>query len=136
MPTYKQLSRIPRWIKIRKTFEDFAVAGFTNDIEIYTLPVRGVIHASQIVPVTDFSGGTIATYTISLGVAGDLTKASTPKNVFTGAPDTPAIGAGGGLYSISGDTTIRAAAISTVGNLDAATTGVVDIYLLVSQLPE
>lgn len=130
------LSNTPQWVKVTKAYTDFSTAGVTNDISIYTLQAKEYISDVKIIPTTAFSGGTIATYTISVGIAGLLTKYAIATNVFTGnttlgAVHTPLIG----LESISTTTDIRAQAVSTVGNLNAATAGSVDIYLLVATLP-
>lgn len=125
-----------QWIKVNKIFSNFSIAGVTNDISIYTLPIKGYIHDVKIVPTTAFSGGIIATYTISVGIAGSLAKYAIATNTFTGNTTATAIHAPlVGLESTSGTTDIRAQAISTVGNLNAAVAGSVDIYLLVSILP-
>lgn len=131
-----QIKIFPRWVKVTKSYTDFSTGGLTNDISIYTLPIKGYIHDIKIVPTTAFSGGLIATYTISVGISGALTKYAIATNVFTGNTTlntihTPLVG----LESTSGTTDIRAQAVSTVGNLSAATAGSVDIYLLVSTLP-
>lgn len=126
----------PRWVKVTKTYSDFSTAGLTNDISIYTLPAKGYISDIKIVPSTAFSGGTIATYTISVGISGSLAKYAIATNTFTGnstlnAVHTPLIG----MESVGSTTDIRAQAISTIGLLNAATAGSVDIYLLISILP-
>lgn len=123
-----------QWVKVTKTFSDFSTAGLTNSITVYTLPIKGVIHSVMLSPTTSFSGGTIATYTISVGVGGTLAKYCVATNAFTGFT-LPAISAIAGVESTSASTSIQATAISTIGNLSAATQGSVDIYLLVSILP-
>jgi hypothetical protein len=125
---------VARWIKITKSYSDFATAGATNNIEIYSLPSKGVVHMVQINPSVPFSGGTIATYTISVGTSGVLAKYATATNVFTGST-LPAISVLPAIESVSGATSIRAAAISSVGLLNAATQGNVEIWLFVSILP-
>lgn len=124
----------PQWIKIIKSYSDFAAAALTNDIEIYSLAAKNMIHAVQIFPSTTFSGGLINGYTISVGIAGNLVKYSVATNVFTGAAlAQPSVISG--VESMSGATSIRAQAVSGVGNLNTAVQGTVDIYLLVSKLP-
>lgn len=130
------LPNIPSWVKVTKAYTDFATAGLTNDISIYTLQAGSFIHDVKIIPTTAFSGGIIASYTISVGISGSLNKYAIATNVFTSnltvnAIHTPLVG----LESLSATTDIRAQAISTVGNLNAATAGVVSFYLLISQLP-
>lgn len=130
---YDILSPTLSWIKVTKTFSDLSAASLTNDIEVLSLPAKGVIHAVEIVPTTAFTGGLIATYTISVGIAGNFTKYRGATNVFTGFTlPTPA--ANIGMESTTVATSIRAQAISTVGLLNAATQGSADIYLLVSNL--
>jgi hypothetical protein len=124
----------PQWIKITKSYTDFATAGLTNDIEIFSLPARSMIHATQIYAPTKFSGGLISAFTISVGITGTLTKYAAAVSVFTAATlQQPS--AITGIESISAATSIRAQAISVTGNLNAATQGAVEIYLLVSKLP-
>jgi hypothetical protein len=124
-----------QWIKITKTYTDFSTAGLTNTISIYTLPAKGVVHGVQLNPSVAFSGGLIATYTISVGITGNNVKYQAATNVFTGASFTVNTSALMFVENIGGTTTINATAISTVGNLNAATAGSVDIWLLVSTLP-
>lgn len=124
---------IPHWVKVSKTYSNFSTAGLTNDISIYTLPAKGYIHDIKIVPTTAFSGGTIAAYTISVGISGSLAKYAIATNTFTGnvtvgAIHTPLVG----MESVSSTTDIRAQATSVTGLLNAATAGSVDIYILIS----
>lgn len=123
-----------QWKKVTKVYTDFSTAGVTNNIEIYLLPVKGVIHAVLVSPTVAFAGGLIATYTISVGIAGTLAKYAPATNAFTGFT-LPVISVITGIESLSGTTSIKASAISTVGNLSAATAGSVDFYLLISTLP-
>lgn len=123
-----------QWKKVTKVYTDFSTAGVTNNIEIYLLPVKGVIHAVLVSPTVAFAGGLIATYTISVGIAGTLAKYAPATNAFTGFT-LPVISVITGIESLSGTTSIKASAISTVGNLSAATAGSVDFYLLISLLP-
>lgn len=126
----------PQWIKITKSYSDFSTAGLTNDISIYTLPIKGYIHDVKIVPTTAFSGGLISAYTVSVGTSGSLAKYAIAANTFTGNTTLAAVHAPiAGLESTSGTTDIRAQAVAITGLLNTATAGSVDIYLLVSTLP-
>ncbi len=122
----------PQWVKITKSYTDFAAAAFTNDISIYSLPAGGVIQDVIINPTISFSGGTIATYTLSIGKGGNLVLWSAPAPIFTGALISNA-----GFLPVTqlSAEDVRASVISTVGLLNAATQGSVDIYLLVAVLP-
>lgn len=123
-----------QWIKVTKSYTDFSAASLTNTITIATLPVNSVITNSFMVVRTGFLGGTIATYTISLGY---LTVAS----VMPAINSFAAVGITTGTSSLSpglnliGTSPITATAVSTVGLLNAATQGSVDIYILTGTLP-
>lgn len=124
----------PKWIKVTKTFTDFSTAALTNTSVVYTLPIKGVVHSVMLVPTVAFAGGLIATYTISVGISGTVAKYAVATNVFTGFT-LPAMSVIPGVESTTSTTDIIASATSTVGNLNAATTGSIDIYILTSILP-
>ena len=127
------LTLSPQWIKVTKSYTDFATAGLTNDIEIYSLPAGAMIHRVIIKHTTAFAGGTISAYTLSVGVASNLVKYATAFNVFQ-AVDGTTLQLSNNLDIENWDaaTSIRGAAISVTGLLDAATTGTVEFHLLVS----
>lgn len=126
----------PYWVKVTKTFSDFSTAATTNSITIYTLPANSVVHSVIVNNTAGFGGGGIATYTLSTGISGSLAKYSSAASVIIGgATAFTATSATVFLENTSGTTNILATAISTVGNLNAATTGAVTFYILVSQLP-
>lgn len=131
------IGSVPVWIKVSKGYKDFAAAALTNDISIYTLPVYGYVHDVKIIPIEAFSGGTVASYTLSVGKSAPFTSLAIATNVFTG--NTTLSAAHSALpmvFSKAANTDVRALATSTVGNLTEATSGIVDFYLLVSTLPQ
>lgn len=123
----------PTWIKVTKVFGDLAAAALTNDIQLLSLAAGGFIHAAKIKHSAAFTGGAIATYTLSIGIVGNLTKYAPAFNVFQ-APGNTVLQASGlaGSENHAAAVSIRLAAVSTVANLNAATAGSVDIWLLVS----
>lgn len=127
------LSVYPSWTKITKTYTDFSTAGLSNTITIATLPAKSVVHSVIVNPTTTFTGGLIASYSVSVGMVTtiDLMPASSIFTIPTRPIPSNLLLAG----SIGSTQAITATAISTVGNLSAATQGSVDIYLLVSTLP-
>ena len=132
-PGQSGISTTPQWVKITKTFTDFSADALSNSISIYTLPIKGYIHDVKIVPTTAFSGGTILTYTISVGINGSTAKYCVANNVFTGNTTVSAVHTAiAGMESNSATADIKATATTTVGNLSAATAGSADIYILVS----
>jgi hypothetical protein len=124
---------LPKWVKVTMGFADFSAAALTSSPEVYSLPAGGVIHAVKIKHSAAFTGGTIATYTISVGIVGTVAKYSAAFNVFQAPGNTvQQLTSTVGTENHGAVTSIKATAVSTVGNLDAATTGSVDIWLLVS----
>lgn len=128
---------VPRWVKVTKTFTDFSTAGTGKTLTVYTLPTGGVLHAIKAKATAAFAGGAITTYTISGGQTGNTTAILGSFNVHT----VPAFSANSltnaslcyqELYPGGGDGVITATAISTGANLNAATTGSIDFFLLVS----
>lgn len=127
---------LPKWTKITKTYSDFSIAALTNSIEILSLPAKGVIHAVKLKHSTLFSGGTITTYTISIGIVGSLAKYITASNVKATVGDlVQYVSSTLGTEGNAAVTSIKATAISTLDNLDEATQGSVDIWILYSVLP-
>lgn len=134
--TQAALNATPHWIHVTKAYTDFAQLALQSNIEVLSLPTKGVIHAAYAFVTTNFSGGIIATYTISIGISGNFTKYLPATNVFSSsgilpgfATTTPA------PENYAGVTSIRAQATSTVANLNSASQGVVEIYILYSILP-
>lgn len=121
-------------VKITKSFTDFAVAAPTNDISIFTLPAKAIIHHVAIYPVTSFIGGDLEMtgYGISIGIIGDLDK-------YTGLwsmqpPILPFLSEVQLIESMTTTTDIRAAASGFGTNLNEATQGVVDMWIYYSVL--
>lgn len=129
-------SRVMRAVKVTKTFTDFATAGLTNDIEIFSLPAKGVIHTVVQKHTTAFSGGTIASYTTSVGIAGNFTKYSGAFDVFQAVGNTTfKFDELPNMENFGAATSIRALATATGDNLDQAAAGSVDFYILYTVLP-
>lgn len=133
-----RIPQAPKWIKVTKSYTNFATAALINDISIYTLTAKQYIHDIKIVPTTAFSGGVVSSATMSVGITGALTKYAIATNIFTGNTTTNLVHAPlAGLESTSGSTDIRGS-IVIVGvamTLNDLTAGSVDFYLLISTLP-
>lgn len=123
----------PVWVKVTKTFGNLSAAALTNDIEVLSLAAKGVIHAVKIKHSAAFTGGAIAAYTVSVGIVGNLTKYAPAFDVFQ-APGSTVMQISNliGTENQGAATSIRLAATSTGANLNAATSGSVDIWILVS----
>ena len=124
------------WTPYTVTFASLSAAALTNSIVLATLPAKTVLHAAVIKHSTAFGGGTIASYTLSIGLAATVDKYATAFNVFQ------AVGASVGQLShalfcenFSVSTPVLLTATSTVGLLNAATAGSATIWLLTTTLP-
>ncbi len=131
------LTGIATWTKFTKTFSDFAVAATSNDIELFSLPLKTVIHRVVIKHTLNFGGGGITSYTVSVGLVGDLVKYSPAFDVFTVASNTNFLLTNTtNMENFGAATSIRINAITDFDkNLDVVTQGSVDVYVLQSVLP-
>ena len=62
---------VPAWIKVTKTFADFAAAATSNTITLFTLPAKGLIHEVFAKHTVQFGGGSLTAYTMRVGVPGN-----------------------------------------------------------------
>lgn len=129
----------PQWYKYTKTYADLSAASTTNDVQLLSLPAKGVVHGVYIQHTAAFGGGGIGGYTLDVGI-------STNHGYFLGAFGVNTAPSGSGPFYSSAHTypdmldgysatSIRLYATSTGANLSAATTGSVDVYLNYSVLP-
>ena len=127
---------VPFWTKYTVTYSQLAAGALTNDIQLFSLPARGTIHAVVVKHSASFTGGAIATYTLSVGITGTLAKYASAFNVFQ-APGNTVLQSSGGTFTENtvAATSVRVAATSTGANLSAATAGSATIWVLTSTLP-
>lgn len=129
----------PVWTKYSTGHAALQAAALTNNITLFTLPAKAVIHKIILKQTTAFLGTLIATYTISIGIAGSLTKYIAIYDVMAAvASSTFGVGAASINFSpedFSSGVAIKISAVSTVANLNQSTAGAVDTYVLTSLLP-
>jgi hypothetical protein len=123
----------PIWTKYTKTFADFSAASLTATAALLTLPIKGVVHATFINVTTAFTGGLVASLTLSVGTGGSPLKYSTAINAFVSGQQVPQPLMG--VESLSGTTAIIVTATGTVGLLNTLTQGSADFWILQSTLP-
>lgn len=127
----------PAWIKITKTYSDLAAAATTNTIALHTLAIKGVIHEVVVHATQAFSGGSLVAYTLTLIADGNnlfssYSVMSASDTTFTHQKsDNPYCT----IFDFGATSAIQLRADSGGANLNAATQGSVDIYLLLSTLP-
>lgn len=128
------LTNIPRWIKTTKTFTDLAAAATTNSITLFTLPAGGIIHGIKVKHSTVFNP-TTGTYTLTVGVSGQAAKYCDARVVSSAPSSTDFFLATVPMdsYDHASTKAITITATTTTANLNTATTGSVDVWLLVSE---
>ncbi len=127
----------PKWTKYSVVHTALQAAALTNNIELFSLPAKTVIHKVIIKPTTAFAGTT--SYTLSVGIAGTLAKYIAAFDVKQVVANTT-FGVAAATINATPEnfgsaTSIRLAAVSTVEDLDDSTAGAADIYVLTSTLP-
>lgn len=137
--TSVQLTSTSYWTKYTVLYSALSTAGLTNNIELFSLPAKAVVQKVIIKTSTAFTGGLVATYTLSVGISGTLAKYIAAFDVKQAVGATVFGFSAATVASTPEDfgsaTSIKVAAISTVANLDQATQGSADIYVLTSLLP-
>lgn len=130
-----QIGAIPVWVKVGNalSYTTFQTAGTTKSNTLFSLLAGGVIHAVKIKHSTSFTGGAIATMTMSVGIAGTNDKYASAYDVFQAVSGTAFELSGSlGTESHTAATNITITATSTVANLSALTAGAVDVWALLS----
>lgn len=110
-------------------------AALTGDITLDTLPPGSVVRAASIHATTVVAGGAIATATAQLKINSTLLGPAAA-NVFTGAgvENTAglfmaAVGTQIGVANLGTANTLKLTLTTTVGNLNAATTGQIEVIV-------
>jgi hypothetical protein len=123
----------PSWREYTVSHTALQTAAMANDIELFSLPAAGIIHAVKTKHSVQFAGTGITDYKLSVGIVGTLAKYSAAWDV-----DTAVAGTNFQLSSTVGSedhgaaTSIRLAATTTGANLDQSTAGTVTVWVLVS----
>lgn len=121
--------------KITVTHTQFQVASTTRDIEIFTLPAGARVESVTMKHKDRFLGGSIASYTISVGITGDLAKYASAFDVDQVTGDQVLQDSDNFVMEDwVATTSVRAAAISAGDDLDKSTSGDIEIFIKVSQI--
>ena len=123
------------WRKVVVKYSQFDAADTTDTVTLYTTKRFETIERIVMRRDVDFSGGSLTTYTISVGKAGAVTKYQAAIDVFTGVSngDTNSIVTTGPGVEPSATAIIATATGSH--NLSTATAGQVTFFILVSEMP-
>ena len=119
--------------KFTASWSDFVGFGATSgDIELFSLPAGGIITMVKIKHSTGFTGTAQTSFTLSVGIVGNLIKYHPAYEVNATAnpagPTTFSIDSQVGSENHGSATSIRLAANSDV-NLSALTAGAVDVWV-------
>lgn len=125
----------PEWVKVGAAlpFTAFQTAALTKTNTLFSLIAGGIVHAVKIKHSASFTGGAIASCTMSVGIAGTVDKYASAFDVFQAVSGTAfELSDALGSESHTAATNITITATSTVANLAALTTGTVDVWALLS----
>jgi hypothetical protein len=127
---------LPIWHKYTISESAFTAASSTENIELFQLPAKASIHNIIIKHTTSFTGGSVTSFTLSVGVSGNLTKYASAYDVFqaTGASNHQASNTFD-MENYGAATSIRLTAVSAGGNVADVTAGTVEVYVLWGILP-
>lgn len=129
------LSATPSWSKLTESlaYSAFATAATSQNVPLATLPGGCIVHGIKIIVRNAFAGPSISTYTLSVGTAANPTQLASAFGVTSAANSTNfQLSSNFIEYDDANPTSIIAQAVCTGANLNAATSGVVDIYALLS----
>ena len=127
------LNSFPQWIKFHLTYADFAVASNTNTVIVTTLPPKADILTSSLRWTTPFTGPSITSYTIN-AITYFTQSFYTPTVISNPVLPYSTQGSGVGMMDDTGydDVTID---VGCDQNLDTATQGELDLWLLLDVRP-
>ena len=129
-------AKAPKWTLYTIGEAAFTAAAAAEDIELFSLPARGVIHEVVLKHTTSFTGGVVADYTLSVGIVGVLDKYSAAFDVFQATGDAVfSFNALADMEDLGSATSIRVNAASASDDVADADAGSCDIWVLWSVLP-
>lgn len=130
------IGAVPVWVKVGNAISHtaFQTAATTLSITLFVLQAAALIHAVKIKHSVAFGGGAITAYTLSVGIAGTLAKYASAFDVFQAVSNTAfQTSSVLGSENNGATTNILITAVSTTANLNASTTGTVDVWALLSK---
>jgi hypothetical protein len=125
----------PRWFSIGSVpFSYFQTANTTQTLELFYLPMGGMIHGIHIWPTLAFGGGAISNYTLSVGIATNTTLLASAFSVTSNASTNFQLSSNFYAFDMANVTQITITAVSTGANLSAAKYGAASIKAYISTL--
>lgn len=125
-----------QWTKYTKSYTDFSTAATSNEISLATLAAATVVHGVMIKHSTAFSGGSITSFEVSVGPSGDATKYVDSFDVDQTVASSAFLSAQmQEIEDFAATSVLAVQAVSVGDDLDQASAGSVDIWVLSSTLP-
>lgn len=126
----------PVWLKRRMKAADFSAAATTLSPVAFTLPAKCFIHAVFIKHSVAFAGPSVTAATIKVGITGTLGDVIGASDVFATVGNTVFYSAAVlKMYNAAVPTNILATLVTTGANTSVLTAGLLEIGLLVSEIP-
>jgi len=125
-----------QWVKVSVNYAQLAAAAATNSYDIMQVGEGRVIQGVIVKHSAAFAGGDLSAYTVEIGVTGETDKFASAFDVFQAPGNT--VGQVSSVLSVEnfvGAVTLYATATAVGDDLDAATAGSVDIWVLIATLP-
>lgn len=124
------------WTKYTVSHAALQAAATSNHIELFNAPAKTLITGVLIKHSVAFAGVGITGYTLSVGVSSDLSKFSTPFDVFQAAGESAHQSSVVQKMTAFGSaTSVRLSAISVGANLDQSSGGTVEIWVQTVTVP-
>ncbi len=128
----------PVWFNVGEfSFADFSTDGAVTNIDPYTIPLRGVLHAVLVTPITRFDGAGLTSYTIECGIFSETDRFTSPIDLAITVPGPTVKQLIGMLDQIDQEnaTDFRITARAEGTGLDGVTAGLFRVDILLSLSP-
>lgn len=88
VPGTNLVGGMPKWRRFSVAESDFTAAAAQESITLFSLAAGEIIHSVKIKHSASFTGGTIADFTLEVGISGAEDKYASAFDVFQAAADT------------------------------------------------
>lgn len=129
----------PSWMKVATDADYlsiFSAAALTNQVPLFQLDKKCILHGIRIKHSVSFAGGGISAYTVSVGDISNAARFASAFDVFQAASPT-AFELSDNFYMENDSVAVQiyATATSVGANLNQATQGLVSIWAMLSRIP-
>jgi hypothetical protein len=128
----------PQWTKYTFPYTNFTAASTTEQVTLFSLPAKGLIHYCVQKHSTSFAAPGLSYLSVTIGLSGDPARYCPILNVYAAVGTSSAFIPSGSAFipeSFTASTAIVVTGISTGANLNTLTAGSLDVWVLTSTLP-